>query len=146
MDDVDILLVEDNDGDIRLIERAFETRDLPGTLHTVQTGDAALDWLFQRGEFTAHPLPDLVLLDLNLPAISGQDILDEVSSDPRLRRLPIIVLTSSQSADDLTGAYEKGANACLRKPVDPEAFADLLQTVTEFWFSTAALPPRSDDR
>lgn len=145
MDDVDILLVEDNDGDIRLIERAFETRDLPGTLHTVQTGDAALDWLYQRGEFAEHPRPDLVLLDLNLPATSGHDILDEISSEPHLRRLPILVLTSSQSDDDLIRAYEKGANVCLHKPVDPDEFSDLVQTVTDFWFSTATLPPRSAD-
>ena len=145
MDDVDILLVEDNDGDIRLIERAFETRDLPGTVHVVQTGDKALDWLYQRSEFAERPRPDLVLLDLNLPATTGQDILDEVRSEPRLKRIPIIVLTSSQSDDDLIKAYEKCANACLRKPVDPEEFADLIQTFTDFWITTAALPPSSDD-
>lgn len=144
-DNTDILLVEDNDGDIRLIERAFETRDLPGTLHTVQTGDKALNWLYQRGEFAEHPRPDLVLLDLNLPATSGQDILKEVRSEPRLRRIPMIVLTSSQSDDDLIKAYEKYANACLLKPVDPEEFADLIQAFTAFWVSTAALPPTSED-
>lgn len=143
--DVDILLVENNGGDIRLIERAFETRSLPGTLHAVQTGDKALDWLYQRGDFAEYPQPDLVLLDLNLPATSGHDILKKVKAEPRLKQIPIIVLTSSQSSDDLTEAYEKFANACLRKPVDPDEFADLIQTFTEFWASTAALPPTSDD-
>ena len=145
MDDINILLVEDNEGDIRLIKRAFETRDLPGTVHTVQRGDQALDWLYRRGEFAKHPRPDLVLLDLNLPATSGQEILDEVKSEPRLRRIPIIVLTSSQSDADLTKAYDRGANSYLLKPVDPEEFADLIQTFTKFWISAAALPPRSDD-
>lgn len=145
MDGVDILLVEDNDGDVRLIERAFETRELPGTLHVVQTGDMALDRLFQRGEFVEAPWIDLVLLDLNLPAINGQEILEEIKSEPSLKRLPVIILTSSQSTDDLVKAYEAGANACLLKPVDPGEFTDLLQTFTEFWMDTAALPPTAGD-
>lgn len=144
MDGIDILLVEDNDGDVRLVERAFKTRDLPGTLHVVQTGDGALDWLHQRGEFTERPQPDLVLLDLNLPATSGEEILEELQSDSHLQRLPVIVLTSSRSDDDLVMAYEAGANACLRKPVDPVEFADLIQTFVEFWVKATALPPGSD--
>ncbi|MGQ3413644.1 response regulator [Natrinema sp. LN54] len=145
MADIDILLIEDNDGDVRLIERAFETRELPGTVHVVQTGDTALDWLYQRGEYAEQPLPDLVLLDLNLPATSGQDILAERRSDSRLRQIPVIVLTSSQSDSDFVEAYKNCANACLRKPVDPEEFADLIQTATEFWVSTAVLPPAVTD-
>lgn len=145
MDAVDILLVEDNDGDVRLIERAFEIRELPGTLHVVQTGDRALDWLYQRGEFVEAPRTDLVLLDLNLPATNGQDALEDIRSGSRLQRLPVIVLTSSQSDDDLAMAYEAGANACLRKPVDPEAFMDLIQSFAEFWVSTVAFPPVLDD-
>lgn len=144
-DPVDILLVEDNDGDVRLIERAFEIRELPGTLHVVQTGDRALDWLYQRGEFVEAPRPDLVLLDLNLPATNGQDVLEDIRSRSRLQRLPVIVLTSSQSDDDLAIAYEAGANACLRKPVDPEEFMDLIQSFVEFWVSTVAFPHVLDD-
>lgn len=140
MDDIDILLVEDNHGDVHLIERAFETRNLTGTLHATQTGDEALDWLFQRDDFADAPRPDLVLLDLNLPATSGQDILEEIKSDPGLKRIPVIVLTSSQSEDDLIEAYEACANACLRKPVNPEEFADHIQQFAEFWVSTAVLP------
>lgn len=144
MADVDILLVEDNDGDVRLVERAFDTRELPGTLHVVQTGDKALDWLYQRGEFAEQPLPNLVLLDLNLPATSGDEILAELQSESWLRRIPVIVLTSSQSDEDLTKAYEMGANACLRKQVDPEEFADLIQAFAEFWISSAAIPSAVD--
>lgn len=145
MDGVATLLVEDNDGDVRLIERAFEPRELPGTLHVVQIGDTVLDRLFQRGEFVAAPWIDLVLLDLNLPATNGQQILEDIESKPSLKRLPVIVLTSSQSTGDLVKAYEAGANVCLLKPVDPGEFTDLLQTFTEFWVDTAALPPTVND-
>jgi CheY-like chemotaxis protein len=138
--DVDVLLVEDNGGDVTLIERAFAERDLPGELRTVRTGSEALDWLHQRGEYEDVQPPGIVLLDLNLPATSGHDVLDEIKSTPGLRRIPVIVLTSSQAEADLTEAYEQHANACLIKPVDPKAFADRVETVIDFWIDTAALP------
>lgn len=137
---VDVLLVEDNGGDVTLVERAFAERDLPGTLHTARTGSDALDWLNQRGEYADAPMPSIVLLDLNLPATSGHDVLREIKSTPKLRRIPVVVLTSSQAAADLEEAYEQHANACLIKPVDPDAFADRLETFTDFWVSTAVLP------
>lgn len=143
MGDMDILLVEDNPGDVQLIERAFEDRDLPGTVRTVQTGEDALDWLHRRDEFSEAPRPGLVFLDLNLPAISGLTLLDEIKTDPRLKRVPVVVLTGSQSEDDLIAAYEAGANACLIKPVDPDVFADRLQSLAEFWAAIAVLPPVS---
>lgn len=139
-DEVDILLVEDNGGDVTLIERAFAERDLPGEIHTVRTGSDALDWLNRRGEYADAPMPALVLLDLNLPATSGHDVLAEIKSTPELRRIPVVVLTSSQAEADLADAYEKHANACLIKPVDPDEFADRIETFTDFWVSTAALP------
>ena len=139
-DAVDILLVEDNHGDIALVERAFEDRGLPGALHAVQTGDEALDWLHQRNSFEAAPRPDVVLLDLNLPATRGHAVLREIKSEPTLKRIPVVVLTSSQSEADLNEAYEEFANAYLTKPVDPDEFADRLQTFAEFWASTAVLP------
>lgn len=144
LEHIDVLLVEDNQGDVTLIEQAFEDRELPGTLHVVQTGDEALDWLYQREEFTGALRPDVVLLDLNLPATSGHAVLEEIKSDPRLKQLPVVVLTSSQSEDDLTHAYRKFANACLIKPVDPEEFADRIQTFAEFWMATVTLPSGLD--
>lgn len=144
MDTADILLVEDNPGDVALIERAFDNRELPGTVHAVQTGDEALDWLYQLDEFAGAPRPDIVLLDLNLPATSGHAVLEEAQSDPHLKRLPVIVLTSSQSEDYLAKAYEACASVCLIKPVDPGDYADRIQTVVEFWVSTVELPPVFD--
>lgn len=138
--DVDILLVEDNHGDIHLIEETFEDRSLPGKLHPVQTGEAALDWLHQRGEFTEAPRPDLVLLDLNLPATNGHDILEKIKSDPDLKRIPVIVLTGSRSETDIVETYERYANACLIKPVDPDEFGDLFECVSDFWVSKVVLP------
>lgn len=140
-DPVDILLVEDNHGDVNLIERAFDRRSLPGRLHDVQTGEQALDWLHRRGEFADAPRPDLILLDLNLPATSGQAVLEAIDADPRLRPIPVVVLTGSKSDDDVHAAYEAGANAYLVKPVDPTAFADLVELTANFWTMASTLPP-----
>lgn len=145
MSNADILLVEDNDGDVRLVERAFETRDLPGRLHTVGTGEEALEWLHRGDGFEDAPRPDLLLLDLNLPAKGGMSVLEAIKSDARFRRLPVLVLTSSRSESELAAAYDNHANACLRKPVDPDDFTDLVQSVTEFWVATAELPIAYDD-
>lgn len=140
MSSTDILLVEDNPGDIQLIERAFEEQEIAGTLHITQAGDEALDWVHQREEFSEAPSPDLVLLDLNLSAISGHTVLKEIKSDPQLKWLPVIVLTGSRSETELREAYEEHANSCVTKPVDPDEFIDLIQTFAEFWIVTAELP------
>lgn len=143
-EDSHVLLVEDNHGDVTLVERAFEERDLPGTLHVAKTGDEALDWLFRRGEHADPPRPDLVLLDLNLPATSGHEVLEEIKADPATRWLPVIVMTSSLSPGDLRDAYGQFANACLIKPADPDEFADRLQALTGFWLDAVELPSAAD--
>lgn len=140
----DVLLVEDNQGDVRLVEMAFEQADVPGEVHVVKTGDEPLDWLFRREGFAEAPRPVLVLLDLNLPGTSGHTILDAVKSEPVLKRIPVVVLTSSQSDDDLVQAYEACANACVIKPVDPNEFIRVVQTVVDFWLTTVTLPPVTD--
>lgn len=146
MDEIHILLVEDNHGDVRLVERAFEVRDLRGTLHTVQSGEAAIDWLYGRGEHAGAPSPDLVILDLNLPATSGQAVLEEAKSDDRLKRIPVVVLTGSKSEEDVAEVYDKRANAYLTKPIDPNEFTDLVDLVVEFWVNQVTLPPDADGR
>jgi len=146
MGNIEVLLVEDNHGDIHLIEQAFEDRNIQAKLYSVQTGQDALDWLYQREDFTEAPRPDFVLLDLNLPATSGESVLEELKSDPNLKRIPVIILTGLKSEADLIEAYDAGANACLLKPVDPAEFADQIQGAIEFWQSIAVLPPVSVDR
>lgn len=141
----DVLLVEDNHGDVALVERAFETRELPGTVHVVNEGDDALDWVLRRGEFSDAPLPDLVLLDLNLPATDGHEILAAVREDAAAKRIPVIVLTSSLSQADVRTAYEQAANACVVKPVDPDEFADRIESLADFWLRVATLPPVPSD-
>lgn len=140
----DILLVEDNDGDANLVERAFDRRSLPGDLHVVQTGEAAIDWLFRRNDFADAPRPDLVILDLNLPGTNGHAVLEEVRSDPALAEIPMVVLTGSRSEADVATAYENGANAYLVKPVDPEDFGDLVELSVGFWTSAEKPPVDSD--
>ena len=145
MSAIEVLLAEDNHGDIHLIEQTVEERGLPANLYSVQTGQAALDWLYRRGEFTETPRPEFVLLDLNLPGVGGQTVLKEIKSDSGLKRIPVVVLTGSESETDVNEVYDAGANACLRKPVDPTEFADRIQAVVEFWQSAAVLPSVSPD-
>lgn len=144
MSDADILLVEDNHGDTRMVEMAFERQEIPHTLHTVKTGEEALNWISERDGGTEAPRPDLVLLDLNLPGTSGQAVLKEIKSDSRLKQIPVVILTSSRSEADVIEAYEEHANACLIKPNDPDDFIHLVQTVADFWLSTVTLAPASD--
>ncbi|GAB3026560.1 response regulator [Natronobiforma cellulositropha] len=137
---VDILLVEDNPGDVRLTEEAFKEGNIENTLHVVGDGVEALDFLYQRGEYTDAPRPEIVLLDLNLPRKNGDEVLAEVKGDPNLRRIPVIVLTSSKSEEDVVKSYDLHANAYLIKPVDPFEFIKTVATFEDLWFSIVRLP------
>lgn len=136
-----VLLVEDNPGDVRLTEEAFDAGTSDTTLHDVASRSAALAFLRQEGEYEDAPRPDLVLLDLNFPKGNGFEVLEAVKDDETLRRIPVLVLTSSDSPDDVTRCYDLHANAYLTKPVDPEAFVSLARTIESFWFERALLPP-----
>lgn len=140
-DPADVLLVEDNPGDVRLVREAFEESASDSRLQVVTDGTAALSFLRQQGEHADAPQPDLVLLDLNLPRTSGEELLAALAGDPVLRRIPVVVLTSSDAREDVRSAYDRQANAYLMKPVDPEAFMQLIEQVASFWLSTAVLPP-----
>ena len=140
---VDILLVEDNPGDIRLTEEAFKDGRIANTLHVVEDGVAALDFLFQRNSYADAPRPGLVLLDLNLPRKNGDEVLEELHADPEIRRIPVIVLTSSESEKDVVKSYELCANGFLTKPVDPEAFIDAIRSLERYWLSVVRLPDES---
>ncbi len=143
---VDILLVEDNPGDVRLTKEAFADGCIDNTLHVVTDGEEAMEFLFQRGEYEEAAFPDLVLLDLNLPKKSGEEVLEAIKADEELRRLPVIILTSSEAQEDVLRSYELQANAYLTKPVDPDSFLDTVRTFEEFWLQVVRLPPteRSD--
>lgn len=137
---VEILLVEDNPGDARLVREAFKTVDLEISLHTVSDGKEALHFLHDHQQADSSSYPDLLLLDLNLPRMDGFAILEEIKTNSDLPSLPVLILTSSKDEEDVTRSYELSANAYLTKPTDPEEFSALGQAVKEFWFKTAQLP------
>ena len=140
-EEVDILLVEDNPGDVRLTKEAFKDGQIYNSLHVVTDGVGALDFLYQRGEYEDAPCPDLILLDLNLPRKNGDEVLEEINDDPDLSRIPVIVLTSSGAQEDVVQSYDLHANAYLTKPVDPSAFVEVVQSFKSFWLSVVRLPP-----
>jgi CheY-like chemotaxis protein len=142
---IDILLVEDNPGDVRLTEEAFKEGYINNELHVVWDGEEALDFLFRRGDYQDAPCPNIVLLDLNLPKIDGHEVLEEIRNDDDLNRLPVVVLTSSDAQEDVVESYELNSNAYLTKPVTPDDFVDLVETFEEFWFTMVRLPPKPAD-
>lgn len=137
----DVLLVEDNPGDTRLVEEAFREVSLDATLHTVSDGDELLDFLFQRSDYESAPFPDLVLLDLNLPGTHGTELLERIRTDPKHRHLPVVILTSSADRDDVVDCYRNHANAYLTKPTDHDDFVSLVESLDDFWFDQVQLPP-----
>ncbi|WP_224270801.1 response regulator [Haloprofundus salinisoli] len=137
---IEILLVEDNPGDIRLTQEAFSECKTNCQIHVTRDGEEATDFLDQRGAYADATRPDLILLDLNLPNKDGGELLTEIAEDPDVRRIPVIILSSSASEEDISNAYAHCANAYLIKPVDPLKFVSLARTVEEFWFSLAELP------
>lgn len=143
-DPVDILLVEDNPGDVRLTQEAFQQASLANDLNVVRDGEAALDYLYQRSEYADAPVPSLILLDLNLPKVDGMDVLETIKDEPELRRIPVVVLTGSDAEEDVAESYEKHTNAYLTKPIDPDEFVDLVHSFEDFWFRLVELPPTSD--
>lgn len=135
-----VLLVEDNPADADLLEESFLDLERHHTIHTVGDGEAALDFLYRRGAYGDAPTPDLVLLDLNLPKKDGRQVLAEAKADPGLRRIPILVLSSSRSPADVSTCYDLGANGYLKKPVDLGRFQDLVAAIDTFWFGMAEPP------
>ena len=137
---IDILLVEDNPGDIRLTRKAFEKAKLHNRLHVARTGQQALDFMFGSGDDEAQ-VADLVLLDLKLPDYDGLDILREIKQDPKLRRIPVVVLTSSDAEEDIVESYDRYANAFLSKPVDFNDLVSMVREIDDFWVSLVKLAP-----
>jgi CheY-like chemotaxis protein len=139
---VDVLLVEDDPGDVYLIREAFAHNKVHNALHVVSDGVAALDFLRRRGAYTEAPRPDLVLLDLNLPLKDGREILAEVKADEDLRTIPIVVLTTSEADEDIARSYDLGANAYVTKPVDFDRFIDVVRRIDDFFVTVVKRSPR----
>ncbi len=137
---VHILLVEDSPSDQELTREAFQSARILNELHIVDDGEAALDFLFRRGDYSDAPRPDIVLLDLNLPRKDGREVLAEVKECPDLRHIPIIVLTTSDDEHDVLQSYGLHANAYLTKPVEFENFIAVLKAVEQFWLVLVRLP------
>lgn len=139
---IEILLVEDNPGDVRLTREALKDAKMSNLLHVVEDGAAALDFLHQRGAYRNAPRPDLILLDLNLPRKNGREVLQEIKEDPRLKIIPVVILTSSQAEEDILGAYSLHANCYITKPVDFAQLTKIVRTIEDFWLSIVTLPPK----
>ncbi len=137
----DVLLVEDNPGDVRLTREALDESDTEVRLHVVSDGIEAIEFLAGEGNHVDTPTPDMILLDLNLPRKSGEEVLETIREDGSLPTPPVVVLTSSNAAEDVARSYELSANAYLTKPVAPDEFIATIRQFETFWLSTAHLPP-----
>lgn len=137
---IEILMVEDNPGDVRLTQEAFKDNKIKNNMYVAEDGERALDFLYRRNEFEAAVRPDLILLDLNLPKMDGRAVLKEIKEDPNLRRIPVVVLTTSEASEDIVRTYDLHANSYITKPVDFEQFIKVVRTIEDFWFSVVKLP------
>ncbi len=137
---VEILLVEDNPGDVRLTREALREGKVNNNLSVAVDGVEALAFLRKEGKYAGAERPDLILLDLNLPRKDGREVLQEIKNDAQLRNIPIVVLTSSQAEQDVLSAYDLHANCYVTKPVDLDQFIHVVQSIETFWFSIVKLP------
>ncbi len=140
---IEILLVEDNPGDVDLIKIGLEDAKVLNKLHVVTDGLEAMKFLRGEDIYANAPCPDLILLDLNLPRKSGKEVLQEIKVDPKLQAIPVVILTSSEADEDICRAYELHANCYISKPVDFEQFVKVVQSLEHFWFTVVKLPGRN---
>ena len=140
---VEILLVEDNPGDVRLTREALREGKVRNNLHVAPDGVEAIAFLRREGEYAGAVRPDLILLDLNLPRKDGREVLEEIKADRSLRNIPVVVLTSSQAEQDIVRAYDLHANCYVTKPVDLDQFINVVKSIEDFWFTIVKLPPES---
>jgi len=135
----DILIVEDNKGDARLIKEILNENKIFNSLHLVPDGVEAMDYLHKKGEYKNSPTPDLILLDLNLPRKDGREVLAEIKQDARLRHIPVVIMTISQAEEDILKSYNLHANCYITKPIDLTQFIKVVKSIEVFWFSIVKL-------
>ncbi|MDT3698834.1 MAG: response regulator [Thermincola sp.] len=140
---IQILLVEDDPADQKLTRISLDNNKVANKLYTVSSGEEALDFLYHRGDFAySPPRPDLILLDLNMPGMGGQEVLKFIKKDENLKTIPVIVLTTSDAEEDIARSYKLHANGYIKKPVDIVGFQQVVQSIKSFWFVVAKLPPK----
>ncbi|NTV35401.1 MAG: response regulator [Anaerolineaceae bacterium] len=137
---IEILLIEDNPGDVRLTREALNDSKILNTINVVHDGVEALDYLRKQGKFASVSVPDIILLDLNLPKMDGRELLSIIKADPELKRIPVVVLTTSQAEKDILQSYELHANCFISKPVDLDQFIMVVRSIEDFWFTIVSLP------
>jgi len=137
---IDILLVEDNPGDERLTREALKEGKVYSNLHWVKDGVEAMEFLNRRGKYADAPRPDIILLDLNLPKKDGREVLQEIKSAEPLKRIPVVILTTSKAEEDVLRTYNLHANCYVTKPVDLDQFVTIVQSIEQFWFTVVKLP------
>ncbi len=139
---VEILLVEDNEGDVGLIEEVFEEAKIRNNLHVAEDGEEAMLYLHGEGKFSGSPRPDIILLDLNLPKKDGREVLREIKEDNNLRNIPVVILTTSNAEKDILRAYDLHANAYINKPLDFDQFINVVESIGNFWLEIVKLPTK----
>lgn len=140
---IEILLVEDNEGDARLAKEAMRDSKIRNNLHHVADGEEAMDFLCRRGRFEKSPTPDLILLDLNLPKKDGREVLEEIKRNDALKRIPVVILTVSNAEEDILKSYNLHANCYITKPLDLDQFMKVVKSIEDFWFTIVKLPNSS---
>jgi two-component system, chemotaxis family, response regulator Rcp1 len=140
MNSIDILIVEDNAGDARLIKEVFNENKLSNSLYFVKDGVETMDFLRNKGKYKGVPQPDLIILDLNLPKKDGREVLAEIKSDDSLKHIPVVIMTISQAEEDILRSYNLHANCFVSKPIDLLQFTKVVKSIENFWFSVVKLP------
>jgi len=138
---IEILLVEDNPGDVRLTQEIFKESKVLNNLSVVENGVEAMNFLRREGKYVYAPYPDLILLDLNLPKKDGREVLAEIKSSDKLKRIPVVILTISKAEEDIIKSYELNANCYITKPIDLDQFIRVVKSIEDFWLSIVKLPP-----
>ncbi len=141
---IEILLVEDNPGDVRLMKEALKDAKVFNNLSVAGDGEEAMAFLRKEGIYADTPHPDLIMLDLNLPKKDGREVLAEIKADPELKRIPVVVITTSRAEEDIIKTYNLHANCYVTKPVDLDQFIKVVQSIEDFWLSIVKLPTRSE--